>query len=61
VVEDLSVMLDDLARGARQMPDPAGPTDEARRPVDTPHRPAAPSGMHPRSQAKRLFPSRDFH
>jgi error-prone DNA polymerase len=60
-VEDLSTMLDDLARGAREMPDPSGPTDETRRPVDDPHRPASPSAMHPRSQAKRLFPSRDFH
>ena len=77
-IEDLSPMLDDLARGAREMPDPAGPVDEVRRPVQGSRRgsaaeeirdprregpasaPGAPAG-HPRRQARKLFPSRDFH
>ncbi len=60
-VEDLSAMLDDLARGAARRIDPVGPTDEVRRPVD----PSRPGGrrpargavaQHPRTQARRLFP-----
>ncbi|MGM0585191.1 MAG: error-prone DNA polymerase [Pseudomonadota bacterium] len=57
-IEDLSPMLDDLARGARAMPDPAGPADEARRPL--PDRNGA-GARHPRQQARKLFPSHDFH
>ncbi|SFI40056.1 error-prone DNA polymerase [Albimonas pacifica] len=75
-IEDLSPMLDDLARGARDMPDPAGPVDEVRRPVHgaargkaaapprDPRRDAPSPGSparHPRHQARKLFPSRDFH
>jgi hypothetical protein len=67
-VEDISALLDDLARGAREMPDPAGPTDEVRRPPDDARagargaaRPGAGAATHPRGQARRLFPSRDFH
>ncbi|MEM1313892.1 MAG: OB-fold nucleic acid binding domain-containing protein [Pseudomonadota bacterium] len=67
LIEDLSPLLDDLARGARSMPDPMGPTDEVKRPVDEtrpggrgPSRRGANAG-HPRSQAGRIFPSRDFH
>ncbi len=41
-IEDISYMLDDLARGTR--------------PGET-----APMARHPREQAKRLFPRRDFH
>ncbi len=57
-IEDISHMLDDLARGARAMPDPAGPVDEVRRPQQDARGAGA---RHPRMQAKRLFPSRDFH
>jgi error-prone DNA polymerase len=53
-VEDLSEMLDDLARGGRAMPDPAGPTDEARRPV--PEGRSGAGARHPREQARKLFP-----
>lgn len=51
-IEDLSELLDALAAGLPPI-DPAGPTDEARRPV--PPR-ARPRPWHPREQAKALFP-----
>ena len=66
-IEDLSHLLDALA--ARAMPDPAGPADEVRRPVpagargpssETPTRPGGAGARHPRDQARKLFPSRDF-
>lgn len=70
-IEDLSPLLDDLARGARDMPDPAGPVDEVRRPVQGSARGRAAAetrdprrdapARHPRQQAGKLFPSRDFH
>ena len=73
-IEDLSAMLDDLGRGARTMPDPAGPTDEARRPLPEGRGGGGVGGVraggggaggagarHPRHQARKLFPSRDFH
>ncbi|WP_245710320.1 error-prone DNA polymerase [Albimonas donghaensis] len=63
-IEDLSAMLDDLGRGARTMPDPAGPTDEARRPLPEGRGGVGGGGAgarHPRHQARKLFPSRDFH
>ncbi len=50
-------------RGAKE----AGPQARLKRNIDAPERQAGPpksSGgraMHPRDQAKRLFPSRDFH
>ncbi|MEE3098404.1 MAG: OB-fold nucleic acid binding domain-containing protein [Pseudomonadota bacterium] len=63
-IEDLSPLLDDLGRGARAMPDPAGPTDETRRPVAPSRGPMpegrGPAARHPRQQARKLFPSRDF-
>jgi error-prone DNA polymerase len=49
-IEDLSPLLDRLA-----LPPAASPSDEPRRP------PAPASARHPREEAKRLFPSRDFH
>lgn len=55
-IEDASHRLGDLGH---PMDDAIGhmsaKTDNAPRP------PAAPRAMHPRDQAKRLFPSRDFH
>ena len=73
-IEDLSAMLNDLGRGARTMPDPAGPTDEARRPLPEGRGGGGVGGVraggggaggagarHPRHQARKLFPSRDFH
>ena len=53
-IEDLSHLLDDLALGAPPM-DPTGPTDEARRPVQS----RAPRAMHPRDQARALFQRQD--
>ena len=53
-IEDLSAMLDQLG-----MPDTTNPrSDEGKRPIP-PRTP--PRARHPREQAKRLFPSRDFH
>lgn len=52
-VEDLSALLDSLAAGAPPL-DPAGPTDEVRRPVP----PQRPRAMHPRDQARAHFPAR---
>lgn len=53
-IEDLSPMLDRLG-----MPDTTNPrSDEGKRPIP-PRTP--PRARHPREQAKRLFPSRDFH
>jgi error-prone DNA polymerase len=48
-IEDLSPMLDRLGQ-----PDEPKPEDGSRRPPP-------PRARHPREQAKRLFPSRDFH
>ncbi|WP_340109978.1 error-prone DNA polymerase [Pikeienuella sp. HZG-20] len=53
-VEDLSAMLATLGRPLIEIDDAR--TDEAKRPAG-----AAPSARHPREQAKKLFPSRDFH
>ena len=78
-VEDLSGLLDDLARGAPRI-DPTGPVDEVKRPQqdargpggrgpdlqggagreEGPKRRAGPTARHPRTQATRLFPGRDF-
>jgi error-prone DNA polymerase len=58
-VEDLSPRLAMLGHAGPEAIDPtAGRGDEARRPVpvQTPAR-----AHHPREQAKKLFPSRDFH
>ncbi len=52
-IEDLSGWLDRLG-----LPAVASPADEARRPVAPRPQPRA---RHPREQAKKLFPSRDFH
>ncbi len=55
-VEDLSPMLSTL--GSPAGPDPDDGTDGA----ETPNRGRASSAAkHPREQAKKLFPSRDFH
>ncbi|MBR9766391.1 MAG: error-prone DNA polymerase, partial [Rhodobacteraceae bacterium] len=56
-VEDLSHRLSDMGHPLSDqvgVTHPAG--DDAPRP-----RPSGPSARHPREQAKRLFPSRDFH
>ncbi|MGG7567229.1 error-prone DNA polymerase [Rhodovulum sp. DZ06] len=71
-IEDLSHLLDDLARAAPRI-DPAGPTDEVKRPQEDVRarkgrgpqeaaparggRRPRPSAGHPRAQAGRLFPS----
>jgi len=52
-IEDLSGWLDRLG-----LPTAASPADETRRPVAPRTQPRA---RHPREQAKKLFPSRDFH
>ncbi|MEZ5911449.1 MAG: error-prone DNA polymerase [Paracoccaceae bacterium] len=60
-VEDLSAMLGELGHPMDEAVGRTDPrADEAprRSPATTPHRPGA---RHPREQAKRLFPSRDFH
>lgn len=56
-VEDLSPLLATLGRPAL-IDTNDGRADETRRPVGGSIRPSA---RHPREQAKRLFPSRDFH
>ncbi|MEM8741423.1 MAG: OB-fold nucleic acid binding domain-containing protein [Pseudomonadota bacterium] len=50
-IEDISHMLDDLARGELTMPIPLAPADEVRKPVP-------PTARHPRQQAKALFRGR---
>ncbi|MCC5991754.1 MAG: error-prone DNA polymerase [Rhodobacteraceae bacterium] len=58
-IADHSARLSGLGQagiGAR-----AGRGDEARRPVATEAAGAVSAARHPREQAKRLFPSRDFH
>jgi error-prone DNA polymerase len=56
-VEDLSHKLAELGH-----PQPEALTTEGPRADDTPKRSRYPArAMHPRDQAKRLFPSRDFH
>ncbi len=60
-VEDLSPLLDRLADAPLRPP--TDHADEAKRPVNRPGRGESadrPSGRHPREQAKKLFPSRDF-
>lgn len=56
-IEDLSYKLAELGH-----PRPEALTTEGPRADDTPKRARYPArAMHPREQAKRLFPSRDFH
>ncbi|WP_171133652.1 MULTISPECIES: error-prone DNA polymerase [unclassified Ruegeria] len=56
-IEDLSHKLSELGH-----PQPEALTTEGPRADDTPKTARYPSrAMHPRDQAKRLFPSRDFH
>lgn len=56
-VEDVSYRLSDLGHPLDSAVGITRPqADEAPRPARTPAR-----AMHPREQAKRLFPSRDFH
>ena len=61
-VEDLSLCLADLGHPLEAMVGQTRPeADDAPRPHRTsPPRPAV-AARHPREQAKRLFPSRDFH
>jgi error-prone DNA polymerase len=55
-IEDLSARLSDLGHPMESAVGQTTPqTDNAPRPLP------APRAMHPRDQAKRLFPSRDFH
>jgi error-prone DNA polymerase len=55
-IEDLSARLSELGHPMGAMVGVTTPeTDQAPRPLP------APRAMHPRDQAKRLFPSRDFH
>ncbi|WP_112311416.1 error-prone DNA polymerase [Pseudogemmobacter bohemicus] len=56
-IEDLSHLLTTLGRPVANGSND-GRADEGRRPVGGSIRPTA---QHPREQAKRLFPSRDFH
>lgn len=56
-IQDLSYRLSDLGH-----PQPEALQTEAARTDDTPKQSRYPArAMHPRDQAKRLFPSRDFH
>ena len=56
-IQDLSYKLSELGH-----PHPQALTTEGPRADDTPKRARYPArAMHPREQAKRLFPSRDFH
>ncbi|WP_424943825.1 error-prone DNA polymerase [Aliiroseovarius crassostreae] len=56
-VEDMSHKLSELGH-----PQPEALTTEGQRTDDTPKKARYPArAMHPRDQAKRLFPSRDFH
>ena len=56
-IQDMSHMLFELGH-----PQPEALTTEGPRADDTPKQSRYPSrAMHPRDQAKRLFPSRDFH
>lgn len=50
-IEDISHMLDQLARGAQRMTPPLANADEVRKPVPA-------TARHPRQQAKVLFPGR---
>jgi error-prone DNA polymerase len=56
-IEDLSSRLGELGH---PLDDAIGITNPAADEAPRPQRPA-PSARHPREQAKRLFPSRDFH
>lgn len=56
-IEDLSSRLGDLGH---PLDDAIGITNPAADEAPRPTRPA-PAAKHPREQAKRLFPSRDFH
>jgi error-prone DNA polymerase len=69
VVEDVSPLLGTLGRPA-SIPSNDGRADETRRSVPSISVPSVPnpsvpksasSARHPREQAKKLFPSRDFH
>ncbi|MBO9409216.1 error-prone DNA polymerase [Shimia sp. R9_1] len=56
-IQDLSYKLAELGH-----PEPKALTTEGQRTDDTPKAARYPArAMHPRDQAKRLFPSRDFH
>jgi len=55
-IEDLSHLLSDLGHPVdTAIGQTTSKTDNAPRPLPPPR------AMHPRQQAKRLFPSRDFH
>ena len=56
-VEDVSPLLATLGRTVLTAPND-GRADETRRPAGGSIRPTA---LHPREQARKLFPSRDFH
>ena len=56
-VEDVSPLLATLGRPVL-IPPNDGRADETRRPTGGSRRPTA---RHPREQARKLFPSRDFH
>ena len=56
-IEDMSSRLSELGHPmGNEIGDTTTQSDDAPRPVRNP-----PSARHPREQAKRLFPSRDFH
>lgn len=61
-LENYSWMLDELAAGT--IPDPASPTDQVWKQEIKPSPYTSPPPLqrgHPRDNARRLFPSRDFH
>ncbi|WP_158086716.1 hypothetical protein, partial [Brevirhabdus pacifica] len=60
-VEDVSGMLSTLGQGA-EFEANDGRADETRRPAGGSIRSTErPTARHPREQARKLFPSRDFH
>ncbi|MCC1481077.1 error-prone DNA polymerase [Roseibaca sp. Y0-43] len=58
-IDDISALLGQLG-GPAPLPANDGRADETRRPVPS-MTPGASGARHPREQARKLFPSRDFH
>ncbi|MEM6904424.1 MAG: error-prone DNA polymerase, partial [Pseudomonadota bacterium] len=60
-IEDLSHRLGDLGHPMSSLIGETNHTDEAKPPMPRRKAPPPARALHPRDQAKKLFPSRDFH